>query len=110
MRSLIALLLLAPAPALATVPVEKYQEACWVNERPSVCTVVDTRTPDGFINTRNIYNNEYSYTFKQRWVEGQGFVTWDSVTKREYKYQYQPVRDYTSRVSPHLVIMNVSWD
>jgi hypothetical protein len=72
--------------------------------------VIDTRTRDGFLNTRNIFNDEYGYTFKSYFREGKGFVSWDSVTQGEYKFPYRAVRDFTSQVSPHLVIMNVSWD
>jgi hypothetical protein len=81
-----------------------------VLNRRTLCVVVETRNARGFLNTRNIFNDQYSYTVKQRWQEGVGFVTWDSWSNKAYKYNYQAVAEYTSRVSPHLVIMNVSWD
>jgi hypothetical protein len=113
MKALFATLLaLSPlSPAIASSPeVYRYTERCWVYERPTTCVVVDTRTHDGFLDTRGIYNDQYGYTMKQRFVGAHGFLTWDSVTKQTYKYPYEAVRDYTSRVTPHLVIMNVSWD
>lgn len=90
--------------------VYRYIEPCWVHGNPTECVVVDTRTPEGFLHTRNIFNDAHSYTFKSRWNDNVGFVSWDSVSGREYKFPYRAVRDYTSQVSPHLVIMNVSWD
>jgi hypothetical protein len=47
---------------------------------------------------------------KQSWRDGEGFMTWDSWSNRTYKYYYQGVAEYTSKVTPHLIIMNVSWD
>lgn len=110
MKALLALLLSAPIPALATVPSERYTEQCWVFKKASTCMVVDTRTHNGFLDTRTIYNSEYSYTFKQVWVQGKGFMSWDSVTKKQYKYSYKMPHDTLSQVSPHLKIKNVSWD
>jgi hypothetical protein len=98
------------SPMAAQANPYRYTEECWVMGKPSTCVVIDTRTKDGFLNTRNIFNNEYSYTMKQYWREGAGFVTWDSQSNRAYKYPYEAVADYTSRVSPHLIIKNVSWD
>jgi hypothetical protein len=109
MRKLLGLIVLLPLPAFATQPVEKYTERCAVNGRPSVCVVVDTRTSNGFLDTRSIYNNEYGYTMKQRFVGAKGFVTWDSVTNSTYKYPYRVVNG-ASQVTPHLTIVNVSWD
>lgn len=100
----------APTAAFSQVHVEKYTEYCEVFGRSSTCVVVDTRTHDGFLNTRGIYNNQYGYTMKQRFVGAKGFMTWDSYTKKVYKFPYQSLGNQTSRVTPHLTITGVSWD
>lgn len=107
LASMVAVFL--PSVANAT-PIYRYVEPCWVFEQPTMCVVIDTRTSDGFLNTRNIFNDKYSYTFRSYWREGKGFVSWDSVSREEYKFPYQAVRELVSQVSPHLAIMNVSWD
>lgn len=98
-----------PTPVLAQVHVEKYTAYCEVFGKPSTCTVVDTRNADGFLNTRGVYNNTYGYTMKQRFVEGRGFMTYDSYNGKMYKFTYEVVNGM-SRVTPDLVIEGVSWD
>jgi len=112
MQKLLATALLAftTLPALASPKVHRYVETCWVLNKPTTCVVVETRTRNGSLNTRNIFNDQYSYTMKQSWRDGEGFMTWDSWSNRTYKYYYQGVAEYTSKVTPHLIIMNVSWD
>ena len=99
----------APKVALAQVPVEKYTTYCEVFGKPSTCTVVDTRTSDGFLNTRAIYNNPYGYTMKQRFVGARGFMTWDSYNGKLYSYPYEP-KGRLSQVTPDLAVEGVSWD
>jgi hypothetical protein len=110
MRKLLGLLVLLPSAGFASPNVEKYTERCWVKANLSTCVIVDTRTPDGFLNTRGIYNNEYGYTMKQRFVGAKGFVTWDSVTKSTYSFPYKVLANRSMMVTPHLVIDNIPLD
>lgn len=110
MRKALILLALLPLPSFATEQMARFTERCWVMSRPTTCVVMDTRTHDGFLDTRAIHSSQYGYTMTQYWQEGKGFVTWDSVTKRKYKYPYKAVGHLRSQVTPHLVITNVSWD
>lgn len=104
------LLTVTVAPtALAQVGAEKYTTYCEVFGKPSTCTVVDTRTHNGFLDTRAIYNNTYGYTMKQRFVGARGFMTWDSYNGKMYKFPYEVVNGM-SRVTPDLVIQGVTWD
>jgi hypothetical protein len=103
------LTLSAPKVALAQVGAEKYTTYCEVFGKPSTCTVVDTYTSNGFLDTRAIYNNRYGYTMKQRFVGAKGFLTWDSYNGKVYSYPYQ-VKGGLSRVTPDLVVDGVGLD
>ena len=99
---------IAPA-AMASVNEEKYTAYCEVFGKPTTCVVVDTRTIHGFLDTRAIYSAKYRYTVKGRFVGAHGYLTWDSLNNKVYKYPYRLNHGLT-QVSPDLVIEGVSWD
>jgi hypothetical protein len=99
---------IAPA-AMASVNEEKYTAYCEVFGKPTTCVVVDTRTNSGFLDTRAIYNAKYRYTVKGRFVSTRGYLTWDSLNNKVYKYPYR-VNHGLTQVSPDLLIEGVSWD
>ena len=100
-----------PMVSFASVPMEKYVEECRIgnNLTASMCEVYDTRNYEGFLDTRTIRPRNGEYVFKQKWVEGRGFVSCDNVSGRCYKYPYLYTK-YGTQVAPWLIIKNVSWD
>lgn len=81
-----------------------------------VCTVVETRNDQGFLNTRNIYSNRWGLTIKLTWRGNTtGFMTWDSHNKHEYKWDYK-TGNVPEKTQPHTYVMpgvlleSVSWD
>lgn len=107
----LSLVLNIPISVSATPQIEKYTEECWVGREFTIttCDVWDTRTRDGFLDTRMIKPRTSNWVFKQKWVEGRGFISCDNVSGKCYKYPYLPTK-YGSQVSPWLIIKNVSWD
>ena len=75
------------------------------------CKVIETRTADGFLNSRNIFSNKFGLTVKLRW-NGKRFMTWDSHNKFEYEWDYKlnPEIEQGSYVMPGFTLVNVSWD
>lgn len=95
--------------AIASVNEEKYTAYCEVFGNPTICLVVDTRTIRGFLDTRVVHSAKYGYVVKGQFVGAQGYLTWDSLNKKVYKYPYRLNHGLT-QVSPDLVIEGVSWD
>lgn len=119
MKKFLTLLVFIPTAALASPPF-KYKTPCYLESnnavQEDVCTVVETRTDKGFINTRNIYSNKWGLTIKMRWKNDQeGFMTWDSHNKFEYKWEYK-TGTVPNKSEPHTYVMpgimleSVSWD
>ena len=106
MKKLLALLVLLPTTALASPPF-KYKTPCYLEGNgeytEDTCTVVETRNPSGFLNTRNIYSNRFGLTIKLRWA-GDKFLTWDSHNKYEYKWEYKP-GNVPGSTEPHTYVM-----
>jgi len=102
-------------------PVFKYQTPCHLERKElnqylkDVCTVVETREKGGALRTRNIYSNKFGLTIKGRFVQGKGYMTWDSHNKYEYKWDYIIGR-VAGDTQPHTYVMpgvlleNISWD
>jgi hypothetical protein len=99
---------IAPS-ALASVGDEKYSAYCEVFGNPTTCVVTDTRTVHGFLDTREVRNAKYNYTVRGRFDGARGYLTWDSVSGKVYKYPYR-VNHGLTQVSPDLLIEGVSWD
>lgn len=112
MKKFLPLLLLLPLPAFAA-PIYKYRTTCYLESQNQLvqdtCTVVETRENDGALKTRNIYSNKFSLTVKSWFDDKQGFMTWDSHNKFNYKWQYK-ANQYGSYVMPGFLVENVSWD
>lgn len=106
----IALIYLNPTPSFAQVNIERYISKCEVLGLPSQCEVVDIRTSNGFLDTREIREARFGYTMRQKYIPGVGFSTWDSYSLNTYKFPYQTGQGGESVVSPHLVIDKISWD
>lgn len=107
MKKLLALLVLIPSAAQAQP--FKYKTPCYL-ETPQeyiedICTVVETRNNQGFLNTRNIYSNKFSLTVKLRWdKQKEKFMTWDSHNKFEYNWEYKPT-NIPNKQTPHTYVM-----
>ena len=78
------------------------------------CKVVETREANGALRTRNIYSNRFGLTIKGRFDKEQGYMTWDSHNKYEYKWEYKVAGvdglGAWSMVMPGFLLQNVSWD
>ena len=117
MKKFLPLLLLLPLPAFAG-PAFKYQTVCYLEHQNELiqdtCTVVETREKGGALRTRNIYSNKFSLTIKGRFDKENGYMTWDSHNKYEYKWEYKVggVNDLGAwtYVMPGFLLQNVSWD
>jgi len=123
---LTTLLLTAPAFAQeAPKPAEKhiyrpfrYETPCMLEAGlatyPDVCVVIETREKGGALRTRNIFSNKHGLTIKGRFDKTQGYMTWDSHNKYEYKWDYKigGVNDpgAWTYVMPGFLVQNVSWD
>ena len=79
-----------------------------------VCKVVETREKGGALRTRNIYSNRFGLTIKVHFDKVNGYMTWDSHNKYEYKWEYK-VGNVNSLgawyyVMPGFLVQNISWD
>jgi hypothetical protein len=74
------------------------------------CKVVETRETGGALRTRNIFSNKWKLTIKGRFDKTQGYVTWDSHNKYEYKWDYKVGGAGWTYVMPGVLLQNVSWD
>ena len=74
------------------------------------CVVVETRETGGALRTRNIFSNKWKLTIKGRFDKTQGYVTWDSHNKYEYKWDYKVGGAGWTYVMPGILLQNVSWD
>lgn len=117
MKKLLLFLLLLPLPASAG-PAFKYYTNCVLESQGTlsedICTVIETREKGGALKSRNIYSNRFKLTIKSRFDKEQGFVTWDSHNKFEYKWDYKVgtyagTEPYTY-VMPGVMVQSVSWD
>lgn len=79
-----------------------------------LCTIVDTRTPNGALKSRGIFSNRFGLSIKSRFDPVRGFVTWDSLSNQEYQWSYQaePGEAETaySRVMPRFLVEGIPWD
>ena len=119
-----SLLLTAPAFAQAAPPKPKvhrpfvYETPCvleaGLQTYPDTCKVVETRETGGALRTRNIFSNKFGLTIKGRFDKENGYVTWDSHNKYEYKWEYKVGGNQESGawtyVMPGFLLQNVSWD
>jgi hypothetical protein len=107
---LLSATIILSSAAVSASEVYKYQTRCWFRGEPTVCTVVENRNSQGFLNTRNIYNNQFGYTVKS-WFDHRGFMTWDSIRKKSYQRNYQVTNiALGSSVTDELVVQDLSWD
>lgn len=79
-----------------------------------VCVIIETRERGGALRTRNIFSNKHSLTIKGHFNKENGYMTWDSYNKFEYKWEYkvggnQELESWTY-VMPGFLVQNVSWD
>ncbi len=78
------------------------------------CKVIETRESNGALRTRNIFSNRFGLTVKSWFDKNNGFMTWDSHNKFNYKWSYTvtQVGDLGgwSTVMPGFSVQNVSWD
>jgi hypothetical protein len=117
-KLLLALLVLLPSAAFAKPPSFTYKTTCYLEENQTFsvdeCTVVETREKGGALRTRNVYSNRFGLTIKSWFDSKQGFMTWDSHNKFNYKWEYKVgsvsgPETYTY-VMPGFLIHGVSWD
>jgi len=121
-KFILAASLLFASPALATPEKTyrpfRYETPCMLEQGlatyPDTCVVIETREKGGALRTRNIYSNKHSLTIKGRFDKEQGYMTWDSHNKFEYKWEYKVggVDDpgAWTYVMPGFLVQNVSWD
>jgi hypothetical protein len=96
----------------------RYETPCaleYNNEfRMDECVVIETRETSGALRTRNIFSNRFSLTIKSWFDPKNGFMTWDSHNKFNYKFEYKPGSvnglESWSYVMPGFLLQNVSWD
>lgn len=120
-----SLFLTAPSFAQTQSAVQKkeyrpfrYETPCLlekgVSTYPDVCVVIETRETGGALRTRNIYSNKHGLSIKGRFDKVQGYVTWDSFNKFEYKWDYKVGGNdglgAWTYVMPGFLLQNVSWD
>jgi len=123
MKKLIALaLILSGAPALATPEQTyrpfRYETACMLEQGiqtyHDTCVVIETREKGGALRTRNIFSNKHGLTIKGRFDKEDGYMTWDSHNKFEYKWEYKVGGSNDlgawTYVMPGFLVQNVSWD
>jgi len=123
MKKLIALaLILSGAPALATPEQTyrpfRYETPCLLEQGiqtyPDTCVVIETREKGGALRTRNIFSNKHGLTIKGRFDKEDGYMTWDSHNKFEYKWEYKVGGSNDlgawTYVMPGFLVQNVSWD
>jgi hypothetical protein len=126
-----AFILLVSSPVLAQTslkPVEnhiyrpfRYETTCMleagIQTYPDTCTVIETREKGGALRTRNIFSNKHALTIKGRFDKENGYMTWDSHNKFEYKWEYKvggtggtDGLGAWTYVMPGFLVQNVSWD
>ena len=125
MKSLILAAVLLTGSAFAqTAPKPKvyrpfvYETACALDSglqtQFDTCKVVETRETGGALRTRNIFSNKFGLTIKGRFDKEQGYMTWDSHNKFEYKWEYKVggvnEEGAWTYVMPGFLLQNVSWD
>lgn len=92
----------------------RYETACMIERGiqtyPDVCVVIETREKGGALRTRNIFSNKYGLTIKGRFDKEQGYMTWDSHNKYEYKWEYKVGGTDWTYIMPGFLLQNVSWD
>lgn len=103
------LFLLAFLPSAVYAQPFKYKTPCFLESNQEyiedICTVVETRTDKGFLNTRNIYSNKFPITIKLRWdKQKEEFITWDSHNKFEYEWEYK-TGNVPGKNEPHTYVM-----
>ncbi len=103
----------APKPPKVYKPFV-YETPCQLetgnNIYEDTCKVIETRETGGALRTRNIFSNKWKLTIKGRFDPKQGYLTWDSHNKREYKWEYQVGGAGWTYVMPGVLLENVSWD
>jgi len=121
-KFLFAAALLLTTPAFATPEQTyrpfRYETPCMLEQGlatyPDTCVVIETREKGGALRTRNIFSNRHGLTIKGRFDKEQGYMTWDSHNKFEYKWEYKigGVNDpgAWTYVMPGFLVQNVSWD
>ena len=79
-----------------------------------LCVVIETREKGGALRTRNIFSNRFRLTIKSWFDNEQGFMTWDSHNKFDYKWEYKiggvGGLGIWTNVMPGFYVQNVSWD
>ncbi len=92
----------------------RYETPCLLEQGiqtyPDVCVVIETREKGGALRTRNIFSNRFALTIKGRFDKQNGYMTWDSHNKYEYKWDYKPAGTGWTYVMPGFLLQNVSWD
>jgi hypothetical protein len=113
-----SLLFSASVSPVQAETVINYKTRCF-RETPNahtedLCTVIDTRDPGGALQTRGIFSNRFSLSIKSRFDPVRGFLTWDSVSGREYRWNYQTEYGKSgavlSRVIPGFLVEGIPWD
>ncbi len=119
-KLLILATLLFSSPAIAGEAYRpfRYETPCLIESGiqtyPDTCVVIETREKNGSLRTRNIFSNKHGLTIKGRFDKEQGYMTWDSHNKYEYKWEYklsgnEEFGSWTI-VMPGVLIQNISWD
>jgi hypothetical protein len=80
------------------------------NVYDDTCKVIETREKGGALRTRNIFSNRFKLTIKGRFDKQQGYMTWDSHNKREYKWDYRVNDEGWTYVMPGVLMESISWD
>jgi len=92
----------------------RYETPCGIEDGTNffedTCVVIETRESNGALRTRNIFSNRFSLTIKGRFDKENGYMTWDSHNKREYKWEYKSAGSGWTYVMPGVLVENVSWD
>jgi hypothetical protein len=121
MKKLLALAaLLIATPAFANPPF-KYKTPCFMEVGEDVviedvCTVVETRSPNGFLKSRNIYSNKWMLTIKVRWdEEKKKYVQWDSHNQFNYDWTLKTgnipnSKDVYTYLMPGVLVESVSYN
>jgi hypothetical protein len=118
LKLLLALLVFIPSAAFARPSSFTYKTTCYLEENKTFyvddCTIVETREKGGALKTRNVYSNRFRLTIKSWFDSKQGFVTWDSHNKYNYKWEYKVGSvngpDAYTYVMPGFLVHGVSWD
>ena len=96
----------------------RYETPCAIETKDDFitdnCVVIETREVGGALRTRNIFSNRFMLTVKGRFDKEQGYMTWDSHNKYEYKWEYKvggkEDLGVWTYVMPGFLVQNVSWD